>query len=43
MGGPLTLPVLGRPVLDVAPLLLGAHLAAGGVTVRLTEVEAYAG
>ena len=43
MGGPLTLPDLGRPVLDVAPLLLGAHLSAGGVTVRLTEVEAYAG
>ena len=43
MGRPLTLPDLGRPVLDVAPLLLGAHLSAGGVTVRLTEVEAYAG
>jgi DNA-3-methyladenine glycosylase len=27
----------------VAPALLGAHVAAGGVTVRLTEVEAYAG
>jgi DNA-3-methyladenine glycosylase len=35
--------LLGRPVLEVAPLLLGAHLVAGGVTVRLTEVEAYAG
>jgi DNA-3-methyladenine glycosylase len=34
---------LGRPVLDVAPALLGAHLVAGGVSVRLTEVEAYAG
>ena len=34
---------LGRPVLEVAPALLGAHLSAGGVTVRLTEVEAYAG
>ncbi|MFK5634971.1 MULTISPECIES: DNA-3-methyladenine glycosylase [unclassified Ornithinimicrobium] len=32
-----------RPVLEVAPELLGAHLAAGGVTVRVTEVEAYAG
>jgi DNA-3-methyladenine glycosylase len=30
-------------VLEVAPLLLGAHLSAGGATVRLTEVEAYAG
>ena len=45
MGGPLTLvrEALSRPVLDVAPRLLGAHLSAGGVTVRLTEVEAYAG
>ena len=34
---------LSRPVLEVAPALLGAHLRAGGVTVRLTEVEAYAG
>jgi DNA-3-methyladenine glycosylase len=32
-----------RPVLEVAPQLLGGHLRAGGVTVRLTEVEAYAG
>lgn len=32
-----------RPVLEVAPSLLGAHVTAGGVTVRLTEVEAYAG
>lgn len=31
------------PVLDVAPALLGGHLTAHGVTVRLTEVEAYAG
>ena len=45
MGGPLTIvrEALSRPVLDVAPRLLGAHLSAGGVTVRLTEVEAYAG
>jgi len=34
---------LAGPVLEVAPTLLGAQLAAGGVTVRLTEVEAYAG
>jgi DNA-3-methyladenine glycosylase len=34
---------LTGPVLDVAPRLLGARLVAGGVTVRLTEVEAYAG
>ena len=39
----MTLPDLGGPVLDVAPALLGAHVVAGGVTVRLTEVEAYAG
>ncbi|HWG93266.1 MAG TPA: DNA-3-methyladenine glycosylase [Mycobacteriales bacterium] len=35
--------LLSGPVLDVAPALLGAHLRGGGVTVRLTEVEAYAG
>ena len=34
---------LDRAVLDVAPDLLGCLLVAGGVTVRLTEVEAYAG
>jgi DNA-3-methyladenine glycosylase len=34
---------LARPVLEVAPALLGAHVSAHGVTVRLTEVEAYAG
>jgi DNA-3-methyladenine glycosylase len=34
---------LARPVLEVAPGLLGAHVSAHGVTVRLTEVEAYAG
>ncbi|MHB8451772.1 MAG: DNA-3-methyladenine glycosylase [Mycobacteriales bacterium] len=28
---------------EVAPTLLGARLVAGGVTVRLTEVEAYGG
>jgi DNA-3-methyladenine glycosylase len=32
-----------RDVLDVAPDLLGCRLVAGGVTLRLTEVEAYAG
>ena len=35
--------LLSGPVLTVAPLLLGARLSAGDVTVRLTEVEAYAG
>jgi DNA-3-methyladenine glycosylase len=35
--------VLSRPVLDVAPRLLGALFRHGGVTVRLTEVEAYDG
>ncbi|MCW2599630.1 MAG: DNA-3-methyladenine glycosylase [Frankiales bacterium] len=34
---------LDRPVLEVAPTLLGAFVEAGGVRVRLTEVEAYAG
>jgi DNA-3-methyladenine glycosylase len=33
----------GRPVADVAPDLLGSRVACGGVTVELTEVEAYAG
>ncbi len=32
-----------RPVLDVASELLGARVSHAGVTVRLTEVEAYAG
>ncbi len=32
-----------RDPLEVAPALLGRHLSFGGVTVRLTEVEAYAG
>ncbi len=35
--------LLGGPVLDVAPRLLGATLRHGGVAVRVTEVEAYAG
>ncbi len=35
--------VLAGPVLDAAPRLLGARFSHGGVTVRLTEVEAYAG
>jgi len=34
---------LTRPAFDLAPLLIGALLSDGGVTVRLTEVEAYAG
>jgi DNA-3-methyladenine glycosylase len=34
---------LERPVLEVAPDLLGCLFTAGGVTVRVTEVEAYAG
>ena len=33
----------GRPVADVAPDLLGSRISSGGVTVELTEVEAYAG
>jgi len=34
---------LARSAVEVAPALLGAHLSAGGVTVRITEVEAYLG
>ena len=37
------LALLAGDVLDVAPRLLGASLTHAGVTVRLTEVEAYAG
>lgn len=35
--------LLAGPVLEVAPRLLGARLTHAGVTVRLTEVEAYDG
>ncbi len=35
--------VLARPSVEVAPLLLGARLHGRGVTVRITEVEAYLG
>ncbi|MGG5259758.1 DNA-3-methyladenine glycosylase [Phycicoccus avicenniae] len=35
--------LLAGDVLDVAPALLGARVTHAGVTVRLTEVEAYAG
>lgn len=37
------LDLLGRPSVEVAPLLLGALLTVGDVTLRLTEVEAYLG
>ena len=37
------LDVLSLPVLEAAPRLLGATLTHGGVALRLTEVEAYAG
>lgn len=43
MPGSPDLSLLAGDVLDVAPRLLGAHLSHAGVTVRLTEVEAYAG
>ena len=33
----------GRPADVVAPELLGSRLTCGGVTLELTEVEAYAG
>jgi DNA-3-methyladenine glycosylase len=35
--------VLSGPVLEAAPRLLGATFTHGGVTLRLTEVEAYDG
>ena len=34
---------LAAPAVVVAPLLLGSFLTSGGVTVRITEVEAYLG
>jgi DNA-3-methyladenine glycosylase len=39
----LTRAFFARPVLDVAPQLLGCTVSHAGVTVRLTEVEAYDG
>lgn len=36
-------PDLSRPSIEVAPLLLGSLLHGRGVTIRLTEVEAYLG
>lgn len=41
--GPDLAALLARDVLEVAPALLGWRLSHAGVTVRLTEVEAYAG
>src|SRR5690554_1279300 len=35
--------LLARPSIEVAPLLLGATLHGRGVSVRITEVEAYMG
>ena len=43
MPGSPDLSFLDGPVLDVAPRLLGATLRHDDVTVRITEVEAYAG
>ncbi|GAA5033282.1 DNA-3-methyladenine glycosylase [Terrabacter aeriphilus] len=40
---PLGRPFFARPVLDVARDLLGARVQVGGVRVRVTETEAYAG
>jgi DNA-3-methyladenine glycosylase len=39
----LTRAFFARPVLEVAPELLGCTVSHAGVTVRLTEVEAYGG
>jgi len=43
VGRPLPRTFYDRPVLEVARDLLGAVVVAGGVSLRLTEVEAYAG
>jgi DNA-3-methyladenine glycosylase len=43
LGARLERAFFAEDVLDVAPALLGATLTHAGVTVRLTEVEAYAG
>jgi DNA-3-methyladenine glycosylase len=43
VGRPLPRSFYDRPVLQVARELLGAVVVAGGVSVRLSEVEAYAG
>lgn len=43
MAGLTLLDVLEGPVLEAAPSLLGATFSHGGVTIRLTEVEAYDG
>ena len=43
VGRRLTRDFFGEDVLDVAPALLGATISHAGVTIRLTEVEAYAG
>jgi DNA-3-methyladenine glycosylase len=42
-GAPVLAELLAGPVVSAARGLLGCLLTAGGVTVRLTEVEAYAG
>ena len=39
----LTRAFFARPVLEVAPQLLGCLVSHAGVAVRLTEVEAYDG
>jgi len=41
--GRLSRPFFEQPVLEVAPGLLGCTISHAGVTVRLTEVEAYDG
>jgi len=41
--GRLTRAFFARPVLEVAPELLGCSVSHAGVTIRLTEVEAYDG
>jgi DNA-3-methyladenine glycosylase len=43
MAGLSLLDVLAGPVVEAAPRLLGATFTHGGVTLRLTEVEAYDG
>ena len=40
---PLPRAYFDRPVLELAPLLLGCELAGGGIRLRITELEAYVG
>lgn len=43
MRAPLPRSWFGRPVLELAPLVLGCELVGRGIRLRITEVEAYVG